>query len=1746
MLSSNDQGNSCWCKTLAIIAPESSTASGFQTYMQSEYTALKDYYSAMGQSFTDPWFEPGYNGNSDNNWIECPSTNTDPIFRVFESEAALATLIQAGDYGYVDPNRNAGSTGTDRICGAVVFGKDALVVENPDIQLRFNVTWNPGTRYWSFLTKIDLSDDTRGLNRVAGQNSARQWYMVQGFVGMQILVQRFMKLAHASLSSSVLSGSQLDSTVELTEWQIFPFPGYEYAFNTALEALVNFQFILLFCFATSVALTIGRIVREREQKLREYMRVMGLFDVSYYFSWIFVMVIIWLLIALGVSAMSMLYAFKGSSFVVVFLFNFLFGLAAMSFSFFISSLCTRERLGSIVGFFAFFLLQWAQPPNYSSDLIYNACSLLPPSAYVMGVRTMFALQSQGRGISLDTLKTKMYGYSLQQAMIMLAVDVVFWWLVYYYIDQVNPFLFGAKRPWYFMFTRNFWQDIFGIAHVRTRAASTDAVFAAIDAKNPKFEKITDPGLRRLEAESKCIKTVNLTKKFGSNFYAVNNLSLTMYANEIYCLLGHNGAGKTTTFSMLSGMLDQTSGKISAFGMDIPKDLTEVRTSMGVCPQHSALWDEISVIEHMYIFSGIRGLDWNIVRKSIHSLIADIGLSKRAGFQVQALSGGMKRKLSVGISFIGDPKIVFLDEPTSGMDPYARRSTWDLLKKKRSEGRVICLTTHYMDEADVLGDRIAIMSHGKLECVGSPMFLKKLYGCGYLLTLVKADPADDGKRILELVYHYIPSNEVKVMSSIGREMILEVDDRDTAAFSGLIEKLDDTKIRADSGVVSYGISVSNIEEVFLKVAESSHQSKNPVPVSRGIVPPPPPSVTFWQQLKALLLRRVYYGLRDKQFFIMQLLLPFLILLIGLGLMTASVGTAVPAKTLTTSALNPDATNFNIIQSTYSGLLDGYCSAGGVSGSSTQCTELANPLLATAGTPYSVQQSLYDSGDDWNVTNSDPFFGFGGVIDQPVGTTNSWGLPLRFFGLWQNSTGLHTAPLVALTQFNAWAQAAGNVQLTITNNPLPNTAWYDQTVDNIQGTLAGLMIVLALSFIPTGIISFVVMEKEKEVKNQLLISGVNVKAYWLSNFIFDSLVAGVSTLVALIVFGIYSLSMFTDPKTIGGTFALLLLYGPASAAFAHVVSFVFQRQFAAQSFMAVASLIIGNVLVLVSYILQIIPEETCSSCMSIGSDIMWAGRVFPPFALGSGFYRLANYVYPMTMPLTSSVIFGGCVESAMSWTGEMECVAGIGDDLFFLGVMAIVYLLIAIGIDQLGSIPALRNMFVEKGTKKQMAELALPDPTIEDDAVIAEKQRVERLDKNSQLLYVNKICKIFTQAGKGFCARRSKVFAVQSISFASNKGEVFGLLGNNGAGKTTTFKMLCGLYCPSGGEIYVNGHNAEREMSSVRRIVGYCAQFDALWDLLTTKEHIELYAKIRGYEGAQLDDVVKTKLEELDLVEYADKRAGSLSGGNKRKLSVAMALIGEPQLVFLDEPSCGMDPFARRSMWKIIQNISDNRKQSLIILTTHSMEEAEALCSRLAIQVDGRFRCLGTSQEIKSKYGEGFEINFKVPTPDVCPSIEEILKSWNQVIDGASAQRSVTLENCKQIAEKDRASNRPARVLDPAFGIQPFLSTENTVSLIDFSHWIYNDNIFAKLIDFINSRFPTATYHVELIELHGLNMKIKISPSLKEREMVLKLGQLFKTFNEAKDAKLVDDYQVSQTTLEQIFNKFASNTGSSNNM
>ncbi len=213
------------------------------------------------------------------------------------------------------------------------------------------------------------------------------------------------------------------------------------------------------------------------------------------------------------------------------------------------------------------------------------------------------------------------------------------------------------------------------------------------------------------------------------------------------------------------------------------------------------------------------------------------------------------------------------------------------------------------------------------------------------------------------------------------------------------------------------------------------------------------------------------------------------------------------------------------------------------------------------------------------------------------------------------------------------------------------------------------------------------------------------------------------------------------------------------------------------------------------------------------------------------------------------------------------------------------------------------------------------------------------------------------------------AVSWVHFCIRKGETFGLLGPNGAGKTTLISMLTGMYGPTSGEAWIGGFSLEDELDKIQVSIGVCPQFDILWPELTVEEHLLFYARLKGVAPRDEQRMVDRAMGEVYLEKFRSFQTHELSGGMKRRLSVAISLVGNPRVVFLDEPSTGLDPENRRQLWDIL---TQSRGKRAIVLTTHSMEEADVLCNRIGIINHGRMRCLGSQLHLKNKFGGGYQL------------------------------------------------------------------------------------------------------------------------------------------------------------------------------
>jgi ATP-binding cassette subfamily A (ABC1) protein 1 len=523
-------------------------------------------------------------------------------------------------------------------------------------------------------------------------------------------------------------------------------------------------------------------------------------------------------------------------------------------------------------------------------------------------------------------------------------------------------------------------------------------------------------------------------------------------------------------------------------------------------------------------------------------------------------------------------------------------------------------------------------------------------------------------------------------------------------------------------------------------------------------------------------------------------------------------------------------------------------------------------------------------------------------------------------------------------------------------------------------------------------------------------------------------------------------------------------------------------------------LGVVLMVVSFILDVI-----DSSVETNKVLKYFWRLSPLFNLGNGLLNLSLQEIKFNFGFLGNEAPSPFDLDVMGW------------EMLYLGLTSILFTLLAVGIDFLLSFPEIKAALFK--------DPIFNDPPYEEDEdVKREAERVLSGRADGDAVKLKNIRKVY----KG-----NKV-AVRNLSFGLPKGECFGYLGINGAGKTTTMKMLTGDILPSSGVGTLGGFDILSQQLEVRRLIGYCPQFDALFELLSVREHLELFARIKGVAAQELSQVVKELMHQMNLDDFEHKLAGTLSGGNKRKLSVAIAMIGSPAIIFLDEPSTGMDPVSRRFMWNVIADISTQRKESTIILTTHSMEECEALCTRVGIMVGGRLRCLGSVQHLKSRFGNGLMTEIKVENA----SNDEVVARVNAVFGSISTP--ITVDALRGACEK-LGNPLWADCIDPrhstGYSVAAALNRDGSIRASMLVSWWIAEERFLTLDAFLKTSFGIE--NALLVERQNDLCRYKLFGS----KDTLKLSNVFRLIEAGKETHHIREYSVSQTTLEQIFNHFA---------
>ena len=808
------------------------------------------------------------------------------------------------------------------------------------------------------------------------------------------------------------------------------------------------------------------------------------------------------------------------------------------------------------------------------------------------------------------------------------------------------------------------------------------------------------------------------------------------------------------------MLAPTSGDASVAGYSIITGMAEIRQLFGVCPQHVVLWLELTVLEHLRIYARLRGVPALMVEARAMEMLQDVGLTEKSVTRAGSLSGGQKRKLSLCLSLISKPRVAFLDEPTSGMDPSSRRSTWNLIQSVR-EGRVTILTTHFMDEADILGDRIAILAEGTLQCCGSSLFLKTRFGAGYRITCARhpeyvpalqaatgaaasGEGSSDGGSAVTVVQRHVP--EAELLTNAGTELSMRVPTAAAPRFPELFTELDE-KLQ-DLGLEHYGVSMVTLEEVFLRIASGHLQKEEEgqAEETRVDVVEAVPSATSGLELHAaperarageasvvmrsfcaLYMKRARYARRDLRALCCSVLVPVVLLVLGLSLLNR-------AGSPEFSPMNLDMSQFghhpNMPCHTEPGSLM-------ASGMSQLCGFHLEPEPAPEDLTYGqvfgqtyeggMPVGRYDDGivpTDPNVTLS--FLRL--LFNQSAGMSRS---EVRYGAvssgehedigttvtLEYNSSAPHVVPTLLNVVSNSLNQAVhgevGCNDVQVATHPLPvEKSTLRGEVTNVGVNLCStFVVIMAFSFIPASNVAYVVRERQLQhnSKHQQLISGVSLSSYWLANLAWDLCVYVLPAGLSILFLWAYNLEAFVNSGALWAVFLTFVGYGLSITPFSYLISFLFQKHTTAQAVSLVLNFFSGLLLVIVSYVLNLFEATQATD-----KELLRFFRLFPSFSLGHSMLQICSNSLRASLGLEEDVDYVG-------WDVA-------GTDILYLFATAPFYMIAVVFVDYLlhSTVAALGRHF-DPQVPTQVAEEMDAD-------VAAESLRVQSSDSFTDVVRI----------------------------------------------------------------------------------------------------------------------------------------------------------------------------------------------------------------------------------------------------------------------------------------------------------------------------------------------------------------------------------------------------------------------------
>lgn len=1113
-------------------------------------------------------------------------------------------------------------------------------------------------------------------------------------------------------------------------------------------------------------------------------------------------------------------------------------------------------------------------------------------------------------------------------------------------------------------------------------------------------------------------TMNIIDATGVRL-AVKDISGHLYQNRLNCIIGGTGSGKSTMIRLLMGELAPDGGH---FTIDDKPPTLYNRQNVGVCLQQDVSWDQLTVAEHIELVQLVKGcIDLDAMKEETKTLLSVLDLEEKRDCHADTLSYGMLRKLNVAMAFAGGSRVLFLDEPTASIDPLSRKAVWHLLGSNVT-GRCIVVSTSYVEELDD-AHHLLMLHDGKVRCSGTPQYLKRCLGGGFVLSVSRGHNLEPN-RVLQMVTEMSPG--AQLINNVGQELCFRIAASAVGGVGALLTSLEQLpgvscvnisdhrldeifmRVTREQGVAdqlmrqlteaaerdssrqaeaasSFSIGnseyqeASNVMRTHVTGSINSSSADAPATVASPSAPTQLAANTigserersgrmqrgtygnFHQCFCAIINKRFAVGVATSISSAFQFLLPLICIAVAMNMLD------VPTPPAPSLLLDP-STLYGSNEVIYSdspvapSMLRGLAAALGIATrGSTSYTAIPANTSAVLSTQLAAEMDTHTTSRYGAFVFNDTMIEFdlhnyvdigAGVLVHVSDNRTMWNVDTVL----HNTSSPHAiaAFLNQLANIRLWKstnRTAGSIQ--VASYPLPYSSGVVSVATLIISIISSILLLVPFTFFPAQFVSSIVKERETGMLDTEYCSHMSPLAYWMATFTWNMLVFALFAAFSIVLYMNSQNALIIGFDEAMYTWFVLLLYGACVNSISYILSKIFRRHTTAQNGVTMFHFACGFVLVVAANAINLLPDNVVTAdAKSTNERLMKLFRFLPTYALGESFIKLSTLPYQKLLHQNQSV------QDMLAPSIKLMLLFPV-----YLGVLIVYeeYARVEIRVWW--------KTWVKDGLRKCRKALGLK-PSVnpwDDDSLLMVDDDPSVVSERSRALTHTGLNAV--DLWRRYDKSGHNIVAVQNVGLHVGRERLV-IVGPNGCGKTSLLRCLAGVDPASCGYALNRSHRMDErttEYWAARSTMGYAGDLPSHTIDVAPYMLLHIMADLRGLRhGKNREQHVQHLLHTMGLWSHRNSSCKSLSPAIRRRVAVAMSLVGYPETLVLDEPTTSLDPVGRRQLWATLQSLPSSTS---LLMSSQWSEDVDMLASRVMLMDGGKMRQVGPVDELRQRARQG---------------------------------------------------------------------------------------------------------------------------------------------------------------------------------